>query len=138
MKDAFARTIVSNGADDILGVNLLTLGNRNRRKVTVNRYVTAVADEHIAGASELEDCRNHAGEDGTGTGSGTAHIVGSLILELHIFKPGNVIRAKTVANHVLAGDGDGQTAAVLLEGAVQLSVLGCEPCIGFERRWSAG
>ena len=69
MEDTFTRTIVSNGAYDILGVNLLTLGNRNRRKVTVNRYVAAMTDEHIARTTKLEDSRNHTGENGTGTGS---------------------------------------------------------------------
>ena len=48
MEDAFARSIVGNGADDVLGINLLTLGDRYGGKVTVNGYVTAVTDEHIA------------------------------------------------------------------------------------------
>ena len=48
MKDAFARTIVGNGTDNVASVNLLTLRNRNGGKVTIDRYVATVTDKHIA------------------------------------------------------------------------------------------
>ena len=82
-----------------------------------------MTNKHIAGTAKLEDCRYHAREDGTGTGSGTTHIVGSLVLELHILQTRHIIRTKAATYHVLTSDGNRQTTTVLLEGAVQLTVL---------------
>ena len=127
VENAVALAVFLHCAQDITCSHLLSLSHDDRREVAIDADVTAVTNKHILVATKLEDSRHHAVKDGAGTCSRLAHVVGTLVVELHITQTRHVILAKAVAYHVLAGDGNRQAALVLHEVAVELYFLGREP-----------
>ena len=127
MQSAVSAAIVGNRSQDVFRTNLLPFLDDSAGKVAIDGDIAAVTDKDISGASKLEDARHNTIEDGSSTGSGSAHIVRSLIVELDILHAWHVIKSKTAAQHILAGNGNGQTSLVLFESSIELAVFRCEP-----------
>ena len=124
---AVSAAVVCDGAEYVAGTYFLSFLHDGAGEVAIDGDVTAVTNQYVACAGELEDAGDDAVEDGTCTGSGTADVVCSFIVELDILHARHVVDAETVAQHVLSGDGNGQTAFVLFERAIELSVCCSEP-----------
>ena len=127
MQSAVSAAIVGNRSQDVFRTNLLPFLDDSAGKVAIDGDIAAVTDKDISGATKLEDARHNTIEDGSSTGSGPAHIVRSLIVELDILHAWHVVESEATAQHVLAGDRNRQTSLVLFEGTIELAVFCREP-----------
>ena len=84
MEHTVAVAVILHGAQDVTCMHLLPLGHDDRREVAIDADVTAMTYKHILIAAKLEYGRDHSVKDGTSPCTRLAHIVDTLIVELHI------------------------------------------------------
>ena len=117
MEHTVAVAVILHGAQDVTCMHLLPLGHDDRREVAIDADVTAMTYKHILIAAKLEYGRDHSVKDGTCPGTRLAHIVDTLIVELHVAQSGYIIFTKVIAYHILSCDGYRQASLVLFEVA---------------------
>ena len=127
VEGAVAAAVVCDGAEDVLCAHFLPFGDDGAGEVAIDGDVASVADEDVACACELEDAGDDAVEDGASSGTRSADEVRAFVVELYVLHAWNIVDSEAAAQHVLPCDGYRQASLVLLEGAVELAVFGCEP-----------
>ena len=127
VEDIVALPVIGHGAHYVAGADGLPLAHRYGREVAIDRNVAAMTDEHVLGATKLEDRRDLTVEHATCPRPSLTDKVGALVVKTDILETADLIGAEMIAYHIGAGDGYGQASLVLHERAVQLSVLGRKP-----------